>query len=151
MLRENRKRRLLVPEGACEEWVQLHAGRMRYLKAGSGPPLVLVHGLMGFSFSWSENIPPLADVRTVYAIDLLNLGYSDRCNIDASLKATAAQVLEFMDAVGLDRAELVGSSNGGSIVLATTVQGMVERMLVAGMKRGPAGPSTSTPVTLPLA
>jgi len=51
---------------------------MRYLSAGSGPPLLLVHGLLGYSFSWRFTIPALAQHATVYAIDLLGTGFSDR-------------------------------------------------------------------------
>jgi pimeloyl-ACP methyl ester carboxylesterase len=55
---------------------------MRYLRAGSGPPLVLLHGLMGYSFSWRFAIPALAPLRTCYAPDLLGAGFSDRPRID---------------------------------------------------------------------
>ena len=49
---------------------------MRYLKAGSGRPLILVHGLMGYAFSWRFTIPALAPYATVYAIDNLGAGLS---------------------------------------------------------------------------
>ena len=58
----------------AERWLDLPDGRMRYLKAGSGPALILVHGLMGYSFSWRFTIPALAPHATVYAIDNLGAG-----------------------------------------------------------------------------
>ena len=59
-----------------EHWLELPDGRMRYLKAGSGPPLILIHGLMGYSFSWRFTMPALAPHATVYAIDNLGAGLS---------------------------------------------------------------------------
>src|SRR5579859_547661 len=43
-----------------ERWLVLPDGRMRYLKAGSGRPLILIHGLMGYAFSWRFTFPALA-------------------------------------------------------------------------------------------
>src|SRR5437899_6331660 len=109
-----RNTRLLVPPGIEERWATVDGHRVRYLFGGSGPPLLLIHGLMGFSFSWSENLPALAKHFTVYAPDLLNVGYSDRCDLDPGLQATATQVLHFMNAVGLSAADLTGTSYGGT-------------------------------------
>src|ERR1700751_1084381 len=56
---------------AAEEcFATIDGARMRYLKAGSGPPLILLHGLMGYSFSWRFNLPALDQHSTVYAVDL---------------------------------------------------------------------------------
>jgi alpha-beta hydrolase superfamily lysophospholipase len=46
--------------GSSEEWVQVEGRRVRFWRAGSGPALVLVHGLLGYSFSWRRVIHPLA-------------------------------------------------------------------------------------------
>lgn len=90
---------------------------MRYLTGGSGPILLLVHGLMGYSFSWSENLTELARHYTVYAPDLLNAGWSDRAEQDGKLETSARSVLEFMDAVGVQRAHMAGSSHGGTVAM----------------------------------
>ncbi len=95
----------------------LEGRRLRYLTAGSGPALILIHGLMGYSFSWSENWPGLSRHFTVYAPDLLNTGRSDRSDQDGSLETAARQVIAFMDAVGIERAHLVGSSHGGTLAM----------------------------------
>jgi pimeloyl-ACP methyl ester carboxylesterase len=109
--------RQLIPDGTREEFALVWGRRVRYLTAGTGPPLLLIPGLFGFSFSWSENISALAKHATVYAPDLLNTGYSDRAEIDTTLAGLADQVAAFMDAVGLSKADFVGSSQGGSIAL----------------------------------
>src|SRR5437868_2272797 len=48
-----------------ERFVSVHGCRIRYLSAGSGPPLVFIHGLLGYAFSWRFNLPVLALVSPV--------------------------------------------------------------------------------------
>src|SRR5580700_247813 len=92
--------------------------RIRYLKAGAGPALLLVHGLLGYSFSWRFCTPALAKHATVYAIDLLGTGFSDRpAKLDCSFKASAQRVLQFMDKTGLASCDLLGTSHGGAVAM----------------------------------
>ena len=65
-----------APEaGIHEHWAEVDGHRMRYLHGGSGPPLLLVHGLLGYSFSWRFNLPVLARRFTVFAPDLLGTSH----------------------------------------------------------------------------
>jgi len=101
-----------------ERWLDLAGGRMRYLKAGSGPPLILIHGLMGYSFSWRFTIPALAPHATVYAIDNLGAGLSKAAEgMDCTVHATAERVLQFADAVGIGDFDLLGTSHGGGVAI----------------------------------
>jgi pimeloyl-ACP methyl ester carboxylesterase len=105
-----------------EHWITLDGARdsprVRYLRAGSGPVLLLIHGLLGYSFSWRFAIPALAQHAEVYAIDLLGTGFSDRPpGLDCSLKASAERVLRFMDRTGLTRCDLLGTSHGGAVAM----------------------------------
>jgi pimeloyl-ACP methyl ester carboxylesterase len=101
-----------------ENWVSMDGARMRYLQAGSGPALLLVHGLLGYSFSWRFAIPALAQHSTVYAIDMLGTGFSDRPpGLDCSLKASAERMLRFMDRTGLASCDLLGTSHGGAVAM----------------------------------
>jgi pimeloyl-ACP methyl ester carboxylesterase len=101
-----------------EHWLDVAGGRMRYLKAGNGPALILVHGLMGYSFSWRFTIPALARYATVYAIDNLGAGLSvSPPTMDCSMKATAARLLQFVDAVGIKAYDLLGTSHGGAVAI----------------------------------
>jgi pimeloyl-ACP methyl ester carboxylesterase len=88
--------------------------------------------LLGFSFSWSENLAALSKHFTVYAPDLLNVGYSDRCELEVDLQSGANQLLEFMDAVGIESADVLGTSYGGTIVmaLAATAPERVQRLIL---------------------
>ena len=75
---------------------------MRYLQAGSGRALILVHGLMGYSFSWRFTLPALAPYATCYAIDNLGAGLSTAPEgMDCSVRATAERILKFADAAGI--------------------------------------------------
>ena len=99
--------------------------RMRYLRAGSGPALILLHGLLGYSFSWRYTIPALAPYATVYALDLLGAGFSDRPRgIDHSMRGTALRVLKFADNLGIESFDLLGTSRGGAVAMAVAAQGI---------------------------
>lgn len=113
--------RAKVPEKMAEQWATVNGCKMRYLHGGSGPPLLLIHGLMGYSFSWSENLTFLAEHFTIYAPDLLNCGYSDRTETVGCLESIARSVISFMDEVGLRRTYLLGTSHGGAVALAMAV------------------------------
>ncbi len=104
---------------ACEErWAELPDGRMRYLQAGSGRALILVHGLMGYSFSWRFAIPELAAHAMVYAIDNLGAGLSVAPEgMDSSMRASADRVLRFADALGITDFDLLGTSHGGAVAM----------------------------------
>jgi pimeloyl-ACP methyl ester carboxylesterase len=101
-----------------EHWLSLGGGRMRYLKAGSGPVLILVHGLLAYSFSWRFSIPVLAEHATVYAMDSLGAGLScSPAGMDCSMRATAERLLQFVDALGISEFDLLGTSHGGAVAM----------------------------------
>src|SRR5260370_41347170 len=81
-------------------------------------PLVLIHGLLGYSFSWRFNLEVLARHARVYAIDLPGSGFSCRNPaLTGDLASLAQYVLAFMQAVGAKSAGLLGSSHGGGAAL----------------------------------
>ncbi len=101
-----------------ELWIELDGYRMRYLRAGSGPALLLIHGLLGYSFSWRFNIASLSRVSTVYAIDLLGTGYSDRPrNLACDLRSSADRLLCFLSLVHAGPATILGTSQGGGVAV----------------------------------
>jgi pimeloyl-ACP methyl ester carboxylesterase len=100
----------------AESTVLVDGMHLYYCKAGRGPALVLVHGLVGSSGNWDQNIQFLAKFRTVYALDLANMGYSDRVvGINPGLEAAADRLAAVMDALGIQRADVAGHSHGGAI------------------------------------
>lgn len=110
------------PEGIEECWMDFDGARMRYLRTGSGPPLILLHGLLGYSFSWRYAMPAVAPYRTVYAPDLLGAGFSDRPNIDHSMRATALRVLRFAQNLGISSFDLLGTSRGGAVAMCAAAE-----------------------------
>ncbi len=92
--------------------------RVHFATAGSGPALILVHGLVGSARNWDLNIEALARFRTVYALDLANMGSSERVpGIDPGLEASADRLAACMDALGIESADIGGHSHGGAISL----------------------------------
>lgn len=96
---------------------------IRFTRAGSGPTLVLVHGLLGYSFSWRFAMPILSRGREVVALDMAGSGFSacDAC-LDCSLKASAKRLSRFLDAMGISKCDLLGSSYGGTTALMLATQ-----------------------------
>lgn len=88
------------------------------LGAADGVPVVLVHGFGGDKNSWLFVQQPLAETHTVHALDLPGHGASSKDVGDGSLDTLARTVLGFLDAVGAERAHLVGHSLGGAVVAA---------------------------------
>src|SRR6059058_2052954 len=100
-----------------EKFVDVAGCRVRYLTGGRGPALLLVHGLLAYSFSWRFNLQALAQHATVYAPDLPGMGFSQRVpNPAPGLAPTAEIILDFMKTLGISSASLLGSSHGGGAV-----------------------------------
>ncbi len=115
------------PSGPEECFTTLDGGRVRYLQAGSGPPLVLLHGLLGYSFSWRFNLEALAQQRRVLALDQLGVGFSDRPrDLTCTMRAVAARTLAFIDQQAPGPFDLLGTSHGGAIAMWVAAQ-MAER------------------------
>lgn len=106
-------------QGGYEEaFVDAAGARVHYLHAGSGRPMLLIHGLVGSSANWLHNIDALAQHASVYAIDLVNMGKSQRVGgLDVRLEATAKRVVAVMDALDLAEADIVAHSHGGAVAL----------------------------------
>ncbi len=105
-------------DGAVEHSVEIDGLTWRYLTAGSGPPLLLIHGFMGYSYSWRFNLGPLAQYFTVWALDLPGCGFSQRPDSDGcTITGDAERVLQFMDHFGIENADIVGSSRGGGLTM----------------------------------
>jgi pimeloyl-ACP methyl ester carboxylesterase len=120
--------RLAADAGVEECWMDLDGVRLRYLRAGSGPPLILLHGLMGYSFSWRYTMPALAPYATVYAPDLLGSGFSDRGpGIDHSMPGTARSVLQFIERLQIPSFDLLGTSHGGAVAMMTAAQSLAAK------------------------
>ncbi|HMV53455.1 MAG TPA: acetoin dehydrogenase dihydrolipoyllysine-residue acetyltransferase subunit [Rhodocyclaceae bacterium] len=109
--------------GASPEKIQVGNRSIRYLKRGEGgTPVILIHGFGGDLNNWLFNHEALANSRTVYAVDLPGHGESTKDVGSGALSELADALLCFMDAVGVDKANLVGHSMGAGVAMAAAVQ-----------------------------
>jgi len=95
--------------------VTLHDVATSYVEAGTGDPVVLLHGgCVGGSaaHAWADTIAGLADRYRVIGLDLLWSGYTDKPRVPVTLPRQAAHVAAFIDTLGLGRVKLVGQSVG---------------------------------------
>src|SRR3954468_6706071 len=98
---------------ATAQHLELHGHRVSYRTAGSGPVVLLVHGIAGTSEQWGEVAPLLAEEYTVVAPDLLGHGQSAKPVGDYSLGAYAVSLRDLLVVLGHRRATIVGISLGG--------------------------------------
>jgi pimeloyl-ACP methyl ester carboxylesterase len=112
--------------------ISLHGHRLCYRAGGSGPVLILVHGITNSSASWEPVLAQLATRFTVLAPDLLGHGDSAKPRGDYSLGANASLLRDFMLALGHERATIVGHSLGGGIAMQMAYQfpERVERLVL---------------------
>jgi pimeloyl-ACP methyl ester carboxylesterase len=106
-----------APGLAALHEIMLHGHRVFYRSAGSGPVVVLVHGITSTSATWANVLPYLAERLTVIAPDLLGHGESAKPRGDYSLGAYASGIRDLLIALGHERATFVGHSLGGGIAM----------------------------------
>jgi pimeloyl-ACP methyl ester carboxylesterase len=116
---------------------------MNFVEAGSGPVLLLIHGMAGTWANWESVIEPLAIDHTVIAPDFPGHGASAPGGGDYSLGALAGNLRDLMLSLGHERATLVGHSLGGGVAMQFTYQypEMVERLVL--VSSGGLGPDVS--------
>jgi pimeloyl-ACP methyl ester carboxylesterase len=120
----------MIPE---ERWMEIDGQKIRYFMAGSGMPVLLIHGLLGGSFCWRFVIPALAERRSVYAVDLPGSSIAIDLNIDCSMSRQAERVRRFIEQMGWTELSVVGSSFGGAIamLLASQTQANVRSLVLS--------------------
>ena len=97
--------------------IQLHGHEVIYRTAGSGPPLVIVHGMVNSSKHWREVALRLAETHTVIVPDLIGHGDSATPRGDYALGAHAAVIRDLLSALEIESATFVGHSLGGGIAM----------------------------------
>jgi pimeloyl-ACP methyl ester carboxylesterase len=102
--------------------LELHGQRVSYRIAGSGPALLLLHGIANSSDTWAQVAPLLGADHTVIAPDLLGHGESASPRGDYSLGAHAAGARDVLTALGHDRVTVAGHSLGGGIAMQFAYQ-----------------------------
>ena len=96
----------------------LPCGPLAYRQAGSGAPLILIHGWRGSSNHWQHTLSALADIRCVYAMDLPGHGATPSVGERLTTEALARLAIDFADKLGLAQFDLVGHSYGAAVAVA---------------------------------
>jgi len=109
-----------------------------YLDAGEGDPVVLVHGSgpgVSAYANWRLTLPALTEGVRVIAPDMVGFGFTERpLEARYDLQTWVAQLIGLLDALGIERAGLVGNSFGGAIALAAAARhpDRVDRLVLMG-------------------
>ena len=108
--------------------------RVRYIEAGEGTPLVLVHGLTSSKVAWRENIEALAERHRVYTVDLPGHGDSEKYGINFDSAFIVGLMREFVMGLGHERVAMAGISLGGGVCLYTALEHpeMVSKLVLCG-------------------
>lgn len=112
-----------TPQDAAiaDKFATVFGAKIHYLEAGSGPAVILLHGLGGSSANWAPNIAPLAQKYRVLVPDQIGFGKSDK----PMLNYRVATLVDFLDGfykqVGVQKATLVGNSLGGFTAAAFAI------------------------------
>jgi pimeloyl-ACP methyl ester carboxylesterase len=102
----------------ARKYVDTPSGRISYVEQGSGPVALFVHGVLLNGYLWRHQLTALADVRRCIAVDLLAHGHTEIAETQpVSSEANAVMLGQFLDALEIDRVDLVGNDSGGGIAL----------------------------------
>lgn len=124
-----------LTKASTSRTIQTKSGKVHYQEAGEGYPLILMHGSGAGATGWvnfSNNIGALAEHFHVYAVDCQGWGDSDTVTFEES--DHVQMHIDFMDALGIEKAALVGNSMGGvtAIRLAVVHPDRVSHLITMG-------------------
>lgn len=106
--------------------IQTGAFSTNYHDLGEGAPTLLIHGsgpgVTAFA-NWRVSFPVLSQKLRVLAPDMLGFGYTERPDgVEYNLDTWVKHLIDFIDALGIDKVNLVGNSFGGALTLATSIR-----------------------------
>jgi pimeloyl-ACP methyl ester carboxylesterase len=130
------------------QFVVVHGYRRAYRRAGSGPALLLLHGLGCDSTTWRDVIEPLAEHFTVIAPDLLGHGQSDKPDADYSLGGYANGMRDLLTVLGIDTVTVVGHSFGGGVAMQFAYQFPERTERIVLLSTGGLGPEVTRVIRL---
>ncbi len=118
----------------AKQFVHIGDARVAYTDQGDGSPVLLLHGCPFSSFVWRKVMPPLADAgHRCLAPDLLGLGDTETPpDADWSLPSQLAMMIGFLDALNLERVDVVGHDHGGAVaeLLAANHPERIDRLVL---------------------
>jgi pimeloyl-ACP methyl ester carboxylesterase len=137
-------------DGVTHRYVDVPGARLHVAEAGEGPPVVLLHGWPQHWWIWRKLIPGLAEERRVICPDLRGFGWSEAPAGPYELSGFAADTLALLDALELDRVELIGHDWGGysGFLLCLEAPERVRHFLALGVVHPWFEPPSPSPQTL---
>lgn len=131
-----------LPPAAVEGHLEHDGARIWYATYGAGPAIILLHGGLGHSGNWGYQVPALVrSGRRVVLVDSRGHGRSSRDSRPYSYELMAADVLAVMDELHLEKAAVVGWSDGACIalILAMTAPSRIEGVFFFACNMDPSG------------
>jgi len=131
-----------------EKEIVVFGQKIHYAEAGSGPTVILLHGLGGSWRAWQQNIAPLAEKFHVIAPDQIGFGKSDKPLVNYRIRTYVDFLDQFCKQLNIDRATLVGNSMGGwiAVLFTTTFPDRVDKLVLEDAAGYPP-PNTVDPRT----
>src|SRR5579863_6201732 len=153
-----------VPPGSPPQWtshdVAARVARIRFIEAGTGPPLILLHDYLASRVVWDDVLPGLAERFRVIAPDLPGFGESEKPppgRYRYDFEAFSESLVDLIAAVGLGRVSLCGHALGGAVALtlAATHAHLVDKLvlvnpLVYPPRQDPLSSIAGVPILGPL-
>ena len=112
--------------------ITIYGQKIHYIEAGSGPNVILLHGLGGSSQVWQFNIGPLAEKYHVFVPDQIGFGKSDKPLVNYHIRTYVDFLDQFCTQLKIERPTLVGNSMGGWIaaIYAATYPDRVDKLVL---------------------
>lgn len=141
------------PSAPPEKTAAVYGQNIRYIEAGQGPAVILLHGLGSVKEIWAANIAALSTKHHVYALDQIGFGHSDKPLLEYKIATFADFLRGFMESQNLIKATLVGNSLGGWIAIdfAARHPEMVDKLVLvdsAGLPWGKPPAADLNPASL---
>ncbi|HWJ65876.1 MAG TPA: alpha/beta fold hydrolase [Nocardioides sp.] len=130
------------------QYVTLHGKKRAFVVKGSGPAVLLLHGLACDHTTWSPVIDRLAQRYTVIAPDLLGHGLSDKPRADYTLGGYANGMRDLLTVLGIDKVTVVGHSFGGGVAMQFAYQFPERTQRVLLVATGGLGPEVTPLIKL---
>lgn len=131
-----------------ERYITIEGNKIRYLEDGSGPDVVMIHGLGSQADRWSSVMPHLSKDHHVIVPDLIGFGYSDKPPVDYTPKYFVKFIFDFLEGLGIKKTVMIGSSLGGQIVAESAAalddSGVIQKIVLVS----PTGTMRTTNPTL---
>lgn len=104
------------------QFIDVGGNTIRYFEEGNGETVILIHGIGQAMYTFRKNVRVLSEHCHVISLDLLGHGLSSKPEIDYTIDDFSKMIVDFMDAMGIEKASLLGFSTGAIIALDVAIK-----------------------------